>query len=182
MSSKWKAACRVVSLLTIALTSANGKLSDPGKQCCEINDGCLPLGGDVLHLLMRIFIKRPIDFAPNCEADVRFFLNTRANPSSNDVMLRMSSTPADLEATTTFNASRVRTVFIIHGLMENGETITWMRKLRDALLAHGDWNVLRVDWRVAAFPPYTQASGNVKPIFLIFSITLWEKTFMLPRI
>lgn len=46
----------------------------------------------------------------------------------------------------TFNSSRSRTVFIIHGFLQGGDGDSIVR-LRDAILAHADWNVIRVDWR-----------------------------------
>lgn len=156
MSSIRIAAYRVASILTIVLASANAKLIGSlgaSEHCCQINDGCFPLRGEFFH-----FLKRPMNFAPDCAANVRFFLNTRANLLSNDEVFDMSSTPQDVKAASTFDASRARTLFIVHGFTNNGENETWMLNLRDALLAHADWNILRVDWRVAAFLPYTQVS------------------------
>ena len=53
------------------------------------------------------------------------------------------------------------TFVITHGYLEHGRK-PWLLQLRDELLAHGDHNVVVVDWLSASRPPYTQAAANTR--------------------
>ncbi|XP_078354767.1 pancreatic lipase-related protein 2-like isoform X1 [Oculina patagonica] len=58
-----------------------------------------------------------------------------------------------------FDISR-RTILVIHGFMENKNK--WATRMKDALLAREDCNVILVDWSKGARFPYGRASGNTR--------------------
>ncbi|KAL9951922.1 hypothetical protein ACROYT_G044676 [Oculina patagonica] len=53
-----------------------------------------------------------------------------------------------------------RTIIVIHGFMENKDK--WGTRMKDALLAREDCNVILVDWSDGAFFPYLRACGNTR--------------------
>ncbi|UYV60665.1 PNLIP, partial [Cordylochernes scorpioides] len=89
-----------------------------------------------------------------------FWLFTRDNPMVPQFLF--VDDPKSLE-TSNFDPSRPTKV-LIHGYQDNLRLTAWMSKLRDALLQHGDYNVVVVDWSLGALPPYAQAVANTRVV------------------
>lgn len=53
---------------------------------------------------------------------------------------------------------------IVHGWIDNLFLSTWMVEMKDALLQHGDYNVIIVDWTGGNGLPYTQAVANSRVV------------------
>ncbi|CAG5122260.1 unnamed protein product [Candidula unifasciata] len=54
------------------------------------------------------------------------------------------------------------TKFITHGFLNNPETNPWLTDMKDALLQHGDYNVVIINWAGGNGPPYSQAAANAR--------------------
>ncbi|XP_022095915.1 pancreatic lipase-related protein 2-like [Acanthaster planci] len=95
---------------------------------------------------------------PN-QIGTKFRLYTRKNPSSPTVISTSSLGYP-------FSASSP-TKFIIHGFTDKGET-SWLLKMKDKLLAKGDFNVIGVDWQKGAspsfIPDYCKARQNIRVV------------------
>ncbi|KAK0064935.1 pancreatic triacylglycerol lipase [Biomphalaria pfeifferi] len=56
------------------------------------------------------------------------------------------------------------TKILSHGFLDNPNVTPYQRNLKDELLAHGDYNVIIVDWSNGNSPPYTQATANTRVV------------------
>ena len=52
---------------------------------------------------------------------------------------------------------------ITHGYLEHGKK-SWLLRMKEQLLKHGDYNVIVLDWLPGSGPPYTQVSLRVVKI------------------
>ncbi|KAM7286773.1 pancreatic triacylglycerol lipase-like [Ixodes scapularis] len=82
----------------------------------------------------------------------RFYLTTRR---SREPRLLADAAPSGFDATKPVK-------LVIHGFGSSGKR-SWVRRMVDALLAAGDFNVLVVDWeKGATLPNYVQAAANAR--------------------
>ena len=67
-------------------------------------------------------------------------------------------------AATKFNSTRP-TKIIVHGFMDNS-IVQWVLELSEALLDHGDFNVVAVDWGGGSGSLYSQSAANTRLVGL----------------
>jgi len=155
-------------VLLSASTTCWSLLFDGFKKCYG-DLGCFAIDGD--------FIKRPVQSLPQSPEKLRtrFLLNTRENsaPSMED---SLKYTDEFSVKRSHFSASR-KTKIIVHGFMDNGEDL-WLVNMMKAFLIKDDFNVIRVNWKTGARPPYVQASANTRLIgaeiaLLVTRICTW---------
>lgn len=53
---------------------------------------------------------------------------------------------------------------LVHGWLDTVFSARWLTDLKNALLKHGDYNVILVDWKGGNGLPYTQASVNTRVV------------------
>jgi len=126
-----------------------------GLERCYGDLGCFRIDGD--------FLERPVQLLPLSpeKLKTRFLLNTRENssPASEDEVKYLDEFSV---VHSHFNPSRP-TKIIVHGFMDFGGD-KWLVGMSKAFLMKEDVNVIRVDWRIGAMIPYTQASANTRLI------------------
>lgn len=99
---------------------------------------------------------------PRSVINTRFILYTEQNPRDGQLMI--ISDEKDEINKTHFNAEWP-IKFIIHGFIDTPLS-NWVSEMKDELIAHGDLNVIVVDWAGGSLPLYTQVSSmNEKFIY-----------------
>ena len=96
---------------------------------------------------------------PQCVDDsmVKYTMYTRENPANGE-KLSKNSIPS------IFKGER-RTVFIVHGFIENQVLFQWMTRLKDAHLYREDMNVVTLDWSdLGANLIYPQPASNTRSV------------------
>ncbi|ESO92407.1 hypothetical protein LOTGIDRAFT_216931 [Lottia gigantea] len=106
-------------------------------------------------------VQRPLNILPLSPESIntKFRLYTRKNSKSEHLL-----TYGDVSTLhgSHFNPAHP-TKMISHGFIENGRT-SWMGKMKDEMLKHGDYNVINIDWGSGSLPPYTQATANTRVV------------------
>jgi len=140
-----------ISLLLVAVAVASGHLY--GSVCYD-DLGCITLDPSWIDL-----INRPVNVMPleRSRINTTFLLRTREQPDQ-DAVLRATDTTTISQST--FQGGRP-TKFIVHGFLNTGFD-SWVQEMSAALLEHGDYNVISVDWSGGSMPPYTQATANTR--------------------
>ncbi|KAF2361824.1 Lipase/vitellogenin [Trinorchestia longiramus] len=138
------------------------------KQYCFGEIGCLTVTKEFYDPILR-----PLNVPPEDRNTIntRFIFFTRAQQNGINIH------PRNLQAiaTTTFDSSRP-TKFIIHGWSSNSTT-SWVQDMTRALLEHGDYNVILVDWSGGANLFYTFVISNALVVALEVSFLLkWLQT------
>lgn len=132
--------------------------SDDPEPWCDPVLGCLYLTDDWFHS------NRPFNVMPNSREHIntRFMLHTREKPAIHeDVFITANRSSVD---NTTFDPNKP-VKFIIHGFIDTG-FLGWLREMAEALLAYGDYNVVRVDWGGGSLPMYCTATANTRVVGL----------------
>ncbi|XP_035665052.1 pancreatic triacylglycerol lipase-like [Branchiostoma floridae] len=108
-------------------------------------------------------VQRPLSLLPQSPTDVgtSFGLFTRDNSTAGERQTLQAGRD-DLLENSTFDGGR-KTKIIIHGFRNDGNK-AWIYNLTDELLKEGDYNVIVVDWKNGATPPYTQAAANTRVV------------------
>uniref|UniRef100_T1J6A4 Lipase domain-containing protein n=1 Tax=Strigamia maritima TaxID=126957 RepID=T1J6A4_STRMM len=111
---------------------------------CYGEYGCFSIGGKFVS------VQRPLNLFPASPDEIRELEATTES-------LRNSSFRFD-----------VPVKFIIHGFLEDGRK-RWVKKMAYELLRRGNFNVICVDWKNGAVPPYTQAVANSRLVGAILA-------------
>lgn len=107
---------------------------------------------------------RPINVLPHTRAEIhtQFIIHTRDNPGeTGDTFL--TADKASIDASTFDPSKPIK--FITHGFIDTGYT-NWVMTFVRALLRHGDYNVIRVNWGAGSLPMYFTASANTRVVGL----------------
>ncbi|GAB6028920.1 hypothetical protein CHUAL_004718 [Chamberlinius hualienensis] len=120
---------------------------------CYGEYGCYSLGGNFYALA------RPINVFPlNPEViNVTFYLYNRYNFAGEKIFDYNNL----IDLTNSSFCESCETKIIIHGFIES-TVKPWVKSLAKELLKHDHYNVIIVDWRNGALPPYTQAVANAR--------------------
>ncbi|XP_065569009.1 pancreatic triacylglycerol lipase-like isoform X2 [Artemia franciscana] len=129
-----------------------------GDQVCYDDLGCIGITDEWYDPVHRPFNLLPL---PREKINTRFILRTR---ESIDRPQYIYATDPVTIGNSYFEASRP-TKFIIHGFVDDGN-VGWMREMAIALLGHGDYNAIIVDWGGGSLPLYTQATANTRLVGL----------------
>ncbi|OQV25067.1 putative Pancreatic triacylglycerol lipase [Hypsibius exemplaris] len=142
--------CAVAGLLAV-------QTSGEAAVCCGINGdlGCYGIQGEFYD-----FVNRPINLPPICGIvpdKVALKLSTIRNPLQTETL-----NPYNTETikSSKFNGKKM-TKILIHGFIDKYNRAPW-EAVKTALLAEGDYNVIRVDWSRSNIAPYVQACGNLR--------------------
>ncbi|KZS07195.1 putative Triacylglycerol lipase [Daphnia magna] len=125
---------------------------------CYGEIGCITIDDSWYDPISRPINQEPL---PRERINTRFILHTRERPTQ-DTMLYAND--LDTIRYSTFNPSRP-TQFLVHGFIDDG-TVRWMKRLTENLLAHGDYNVIIVNWGGGSLPMYSQATANTRVVGL----------------
>ncbi|XP_023222291.1 pancreatic lipase-related protein 2-like [Centruroides sculpturatus] len=119
--------------------------------------GCFSNGPPFFHA-----VHRPTSFLPVDRALIRtkFLLYTGQNPKRAQVL--KAERPETIERSN-FDGNRP-TKFIVHGFMYSAFTTSWMRRVKDALLSVGDFNVILVDWIFGSLISYRLSAANARVV------------------
>ena len=109
-----------------------------GANTCCADLGCYSSTGEFFDLTHR-----PINSVPSCplKDKLKYHLNTRRNPKVTQVL---NSYETSTIASSNFDPSQ-KTFIIIHGFLDDHRW-PWWNVIIVQLLAHGDHNVIRLDW------------------------------------
>nr|KAI8755607.1 pancreatic lipase-related protein 2-like [Biomphalaria glabrata] len=128
----------------------------------KLNEVCYPpLGCFSTDPPFDVNIHRPVTSTPESPETIKtvFKLYTQKNRQK----------PTDLKATQAENVTKIWSNFIvrpvkviIHGYYEDVSLDTWMKKMKDELLIHGDYNVIIVDWSLGAKSTYSISVANAR--------------------
>ncbi|XP_023219895.1 lipase member H-like [Centruroides sculpturatus] len=127
---------------------------------CYDKWGCFTIGEPFFNL------RRPISLFPLHPdvLDVQFLLMTRKNP---DIYQKLRAGNNNSFVISNFEEGKP-VKMIVHGYSEDGFQI-WIKDLIRELLTAEDSNIISVDWRVGAGPPYTQATANARAVGVVIS-------------
>ncbi|XP_046630612.1 pancreatic lipase-related protein 2-like [Daphnia pulicaria] len=125
---------------------------------CYGEIGCIVIDDSWYDPVHRPINQEPL---PREKINTRFILHTRQRPTQ-DTMLYAN----DLDSIrySTFDPTKP-TQFLVHGFIDDG-TVRWMKRLTENLLAHGDYNVIIVNWGGGSLPMYSQATANTRVVGL----------------
>lgn len=128
-----------------------------GEKKCMKQLGCFEITRDFFDSL-----NRPINFLPHDRAsiDTKFKLYTKLHPM--EMHLLDVNDPEEIEESPI--DPKHKTIFIVHGFIDNTYYGKWMENLKTNLLLHGDFNVIIVDWSKGNGLPYTQATANTRVV------------------
>ncbi|XP_032890066.1 pancreatic lipase-related protein 2-like [Amblyraja radiata] len=118
--------------------------------------GCFPVGYPWTGIQERPTTRAPL--SPD-EIAARFLLYTRRNP---DNFQEISGISPQTVAVSNFNTQH-RTVLVIHGYLENGDS-QWTVDLCKSILQAHDVNCVGVDWRGGSQCVFSQAAQNVRVV------------------
>lgn len=129
--------------------------ADEIRAVCMSELGCFNITADFDDSQIR-----PINLLPDGRdrIDTQFLFYSRARPKR-AITVRWNET----SLMTSFE-SRLPTVFIVHGFLDNIEIGVWMSQLKDDILGYGDYNVVLVDWRGGNGLPYASAAANSRVV------------------
>ncbi|XP_020283949.1 pancreatic triacylglycerol lipase-like isoform X2 [Pseudomyrmex gracilis] len=125
---------------------------------CYGDLGCLNITKSWYHI-----IHRPLNVFPLSREiiNTRFILYTNYNLLDGQILNVAKDKSIE---NSNFNSKR-KTKFIIHGFIDTPLS-NWVKEMRSELLAHGDYNVIVVDWAGGSLPLYTQATANTRLVGL----------------
>uniref|UniRef100_UPI00398F4FA0 inactive pancreatic lipase-related protein 1-like n=1 Tax=Pristiophorus japonicus TaxID=55135 RepID=UPI00398F4FA0 len=125
-------------------------------EVCYDRLGCFPEGYPWTGIKERPITRVP--WSPE-KIKTRFLLYTRQNP---DYFQEISGTSPETVAISYFNVDE-RTVFVIHGYLENGD-LSWVMDLCKTILRVDGVNCICVDWRGGSQCPFSQAAQNIRVV------------------
>ncbi|CAG2106770.1 unnamed protein product [Medioppia subpectinata] len=127
------------------IVNTSNQLQDNPPGACYGDLGCFNITADFKHLMYRPYNVMP---EPPDKIKTKIFMYTRIKPTKRLrvgdqwLVYRQSRQATFLPD---FNGSK-RTLFIIHGFVDNLSYGKWITRLKDELLINGDYNVFVVDW------------------------------------
>ncbi|PAA74650.1 hypothetical protein BOX15_Mlig007525g3 [Macrostomum lignano] len=146
-------------------TASNEAMLIPMEVCYD-GLGCFSTGGNFYDL-----VRRPLQLLPQSPERIgpTYALYTRRSIISGQSLVYGDKSSVEKS---NFDASRP-TKIIIHGFLENGSE-DWVNDMKKALLLHGDYNVIQLDWSRGNQLPYTQATANTRVIgAMIAQMIVW---------
>lgn len=139
------------------------------REICYDGLGCFSTGGN-FHDPSR----RPIQLLPESPESIKltFALYTRQNFDTAQSIVYNNKAGVK---SSNFKSNR-QTKVIIHGFMTK-IAAPWFGMIKKALLDHGDYNVIQLDWTNGNKFPYTQATANTRVVgALLAQLIRWLET------
>ncbi|XP_051883626.1 pancreatic lipase-related protein 2-like [Pristis pectinata] len=138
--------------ISFLLTGINGE----GEPICYDRLGCFPVGYPWTGIKERPITRAP--WSPE-KINTRFLLYTRQNPNN---FQEISRTNPQTVTVSNFSSNQ-KTVLVIHGHLENGDS-KWTVDMCKTILQVDNINCVCVDWRGGSQCPFSQAAQNIRVV------------------
>uniref|UniRef100_A0A2C9KRW2 PLAT domain-containing protein n=1 Tax=Biomphalaria glabrata TaxID=6526 RepID=A0A2C9KRW2_BIOGL len=149
----------VLCLLVVCFLQVNTvTATDKRAAVCFDRLGCFATEGP-----FGISLERPLVLPPERPEQIGTIFQLYTRDRSN-ASLNLPATRLDDLTTVWAQFKNKPTKILSHGFIDNSNETPYQRNLKDELLAHGDYNVIIVDWSKGNSPPYTQATANTRVV------------------